>query len=221
MNQASKVHALSGLTQLGFRFIFGSWSIWEPALQLARVNLVLTLLLWLWSNTDDRYAGLAGSIDHFPPRKCPEHSRVFSMGWIPFRVSFVTIFGSRPSLWESDNCMLCRLFLLFEQFGAHSLLPIWPKEKKFQERQIRWSTAVNKLPVRLQLAPQHEKDYGTCGNGELSWKRKDNNSNKVLTCSCKIRIFLKFYWLHQTKLEIWLVVLFYSPILIGWEKGAI
>ena len=151
----------SGLAQLGFRFIFGSWSTWNPALGLARVILVLTLLIWLWSNTDGRYEALAESIDLFPPKKCCEHSRVVFVGWKRFlRILCGHFFFSWPYLWKSDRirCYVAYFFCLNNL--VHSKSRFCPLGQK------QFETAVNKLPVRLQLAPQHEKGYGTCGNDE-------------------------------------------------------
>ena len=76
-------------------------------------------------------------------------------------VSFVGIFVSRPYLWESDRigCFVAYFFCLNNLGRSKS--HFYPfGETKLQQRHTQQSTGVNKL------APQHEKDYGTCGNGE-------------------------------------------------------
>ena len=76
-------------------------------------------------------------------------------------VSFVAIFVSRPYLWESDRigCFVAYFFCLNNLGRSKS--HFYPfGETKLQQRHTQQSTGVNKL------APQHEKDYGTCGNDE-------------------------------------------------------
>ena len=46
---------------------------------------------------------------------------------------------------------------------------------------MRRSTGVNKLTARLQLAPQHEKDYETCGNGEWTVTRQPKFLDRLVT----------------------------------------
>ena len=72
-------------------------------------------------------------------------------------VSFVAIFVSRPYLWESDRigCFVAYFFCLNNLGRSKS--HFYPfGETKLPQRHTRNS----------RLAPQHEKDYGTCGNGE-------------------------------------------------------
>ena len=76
-------------------------------------------------------------------------------------VSFVTVFVSRPSLWESGRigCFVACFFCL-NNLGRNKSRFYPFGRKQFQERKIRRSTAVNKLPAHLQLAPNTKRIMG-------------------------------------------------------------
>ena len=91
--------------------------------------------------------------------------------------SVVAIFVSRPYLWESDRtgCLVAYSFCLNNLGRSKSRF--YPfGQKQFQQGQIRQSAAVNcckQITRAFATCPQHEKDYGTCGNGEIEKSGKE------------------------------------------------
>ena len=99
-------------------------------------------------------------------------------------VSFLAIFVSQPYLWESDRigCFVA-CFSCLNNLG-HSKSRFCPFVETQLQQSAGQSTGVSKL------APQQEKDYGTCGNGE--WVGKVNKRRTRISTAAAVPLFFEY-----------------------------
>ena len=97
-------------------------------------------------------------------------------------VSFVAIFVSQPYLWESDRigCFVA-CFSCLNNLGR-SKSRFCPFVETQLKQSAGQSTGVSKL------APQQEKDYGTCGNGKLE------SSARSKSCWLEQTSYFRRFW---------------------------